>query len=209
MFHPICEHRPIWLHFVPSADGTKMFADGSSHLPTVPSADGTRRQIGQNIYVNSVSCEQRPIWLHFVQSADGTSADWTSRLPTFCLICRQFVQSTDGTKCLQMGHPICRQSRLQTGRVAILAGTYMRTASHLPTLCPIWWYFVQSADRTTVCRWDVLSTNGPVCRLDKMFVDGTFYLPTVPSADGTKCSQIYHPFCWQSRLQTKRVARLG
>ena len=190
-FCPICrQDKNVRRWVIPSADSPVCRRDASPDWP-------------------EHMCEQRLIWLHFVQSADGTSADWTSRLPTFCLICRQFVQSAGGTKCLQMGHPICRQSRLQTGRAARLAGTYMRTAFHLPTLCPIWWYFVQSADRTTVRRWDVLSTNGPVCRLDKMFVDGTFYLPTVPSADGTTCSQIYHPFCWQSRLQTERVATLA
>ena len=48
-------------------------------------------------------------------------ADGPSRLPT--------VPSADGTKCWQMGRPICRRARLQTGRVARWAGTLLLVAS--------------------------------------------------------------------------------
>ena len=57
LFHPICEHRPTCRRAVGRWDG--------------------------------------PIWLHFVPSADGMSADGTYHLPTFCPIYRHFGQSAN------------------------------------------------------------------------------------------------------------------
>ena len=53
---------------------------------------------------------------------------------------------------------------------------------------PIWLHFVQSADKTNVRRWDVLSAD-------------------VPSADRTKSPQMGLPICRRSRLQTGHVRR--
>ena len=89
-----------------------MFPDGPSRLQT-----------GQNVGRWAVLSADGPMWLLFAQSADGMSADGMSHLPTFCPICRHFVQSAYWTKCWQMGCPICQRACLQTGCVARYATT--------------------------------------------------------------------------------------
>ena len=122
--------RPIYQLFAPSADMPSLLptgpsADGTAHLPTGPS--------GYTLPNLQTGCQQmgHPICQHFAQSADILS-----NLPTFCPICIQdkmfpdgpsFLPtgpSTDGTKCWQMGRPICQRACLQPGRVARWAGTY-------------------------------------------------------------------------------------
>ena len=94
MNHPVC-HRNI------------MLADGLSHLPTGPSG-----YISPNLQTGrqQMGC---PICQHFAQSADISSNLHTRQnLPRWAL------PSADGIKCWQMGRPICRWARLQTGCVA-------------------------------------------------------------------------------------------
>ena len=102
---------PLCRNFVPSAYCTKCSQMGHPVCRrnimlayAAPSADG-------------------PIWLHFAQSADGASADGTSHLPTFCPICRHFVQSAYWTKCSQMGPPVCWRDKM-----------FADGPSHLPTV---------------------------------------------------------------------------
>ena len=120
IFCPICRHF-FQSADSPSADGTvpsgyilttlptfcpicildKMSWDGSSRLPSEHNVGGW-----------AVPSTDWPIWLHFTQSADGTSADGTSHLPTFCPICRHFVQSAYWTKSSHMGPPVCRRDKM-------------------------------------------------------------------------------------------------
>ena len=108
-FCPICR-RDVSRWDVPSANILP-------NLPTChPFCRWARQQMGQNVGRWAVPSADGPIWLHFAQFADETSADGTSQLPTFCPICRRFVQSAYWTKCSQMGHPVCRRARLQMGQ---------------------------------------------------------------------------------------------
>ena len=112
-FCPICRWAfcPICRHFVQSAYWTKCSQMGH------PVCRWTRLQTGQNVGRWAIPSANESVWLHFAQSADGTSADGTSHLPTFCPICRHFIH----TICIldkssQMGHPVCRRDRMQTGQ---------------------------------------------------------------------------------------------
>ena len=91
--------------FCPICILDKMFPERPSHLPT-----------GQHVGRWAVPSTDEPIWRHFAQPADGDVSRWhmpcdniLPNLTTFCPICildKMFPE--DGTKCWQIGRPICR-----------------------------------------------------------------------------------------------------
>ena len=110
IFYPICILDKMFPEGPSRLQTGRMLADGPSHLPMSPSGYALLNlQTGRQ----QMGC---PICLYFSQSANRTSAAGTCHLPTFCPICRHFVQSAYWTKCSQMGHPVCRRARLQTGQ---------------------------------------------------------------------------------------------
>ena len=99
-----------------------------SILPTIPAADGTKCWWRAHL---ATLC---PICRRNVGRWDIPTANILPSLPTFypiCILDKMFPDlpsclptgpSADKTKCWQMGCPICRRARLQTGHVARWAG---------------------------------------------------------------------------------------
>ena len=99
MFHPVCEHSPVWIHFCPICRRDKMFKDGPSHLATFcpicrqdkcsqVGCPICRRdlQIGQNVRRWDFLSADGPVCRRDKMFADG---------PSHLLA----VPSADGTRC--------------------------------------------------------------------------------------------------------------